>query len=167
MLILLALQAAAVQPAAIPERFSILAPPPAACRSPGPTSDDIVVCASPDGQRLSPSTDAAPSDRPRPSNMNLDGQGALDAFRPVCAARQAGCQVGVDVLGMGTAAVRLVQKLVAPNSCCEEPGEATDPFRLVGDVVGGVARSGRKKVDKSQRVAIDLSDPPPPAKIGS
>jgi len=165
MLILLALQVVVPQVALPPERFSILAPPLAACRAPGPASDDIVVCGATDAPRLPLPAERGPPSRPLPSNMNLDGMGALAASAPVCAAQQAGCQVGVDVLGMGTAAVRLIQKLVKPSSCCEDPGEATNPWQLVGDVVGGAAPAGRKKPDKSQRVAIDLSDPPPPAKI--
>ena len=57
------------------------------------------------------------------------------------------------------ALVRGVQKAVAPGSCCERPGEATDPLLLIGDAVKGVARSGKHKADRSKRVAIDLDDP--------
>jgi hypothetical protein len=162
LLLILALQAAAPAPAAAPERFSILAPPPPACRSPGPASDDIVVCATAESARLPLPDERGPPARPRQSNPDLDGQGALAGFAPVCAARQAGCQVGVDVLGAGTAAIRLVQKLVAPGSCCEDPGEGTNAFKLVGDTVGGIGKAFARKPEKANRVPIDLADPGPP-----
>jgi hypothetical protein len=163
MLILLALQAASPA-AAPPERFSILAPAAASpCRETLPADSDIVVCSTPiDPHRLPLPAERGPPDRPMPSNPNLDGAGALAAGgRGYCASMQSGCTTGVDIMGAGTAAIRLVQKLVAPDSCCEAPGEATDPFRLVGDVIGGAKRAG-KKTDKANRVAIDLSEPPPP-----
>jgi len=167
MLILLAVQAATavVNGPAPPERFSILAPPPAACRSPGPASEDIVVCASAESARLPLPEERGPPRRPLAANPYLDGRGAMAMDATPCAATQRGCQVGVDVFGAGTAAVRLIQKLVAPDSCCEAPGEATDAFALVGDAVGGVGRMFAKKPDKSNRVAIDLSAPPPAGRV--
>ena len=54
----------------------------------------------------------------------------------------------------------MVQKIVAPSSCCEEPGEATNIGLLGKDVANGIARAFRKKPDKTGRVAIALDDPP-------
>jgi len=149
-------------PAAAGERFSILAPQP--CRAtPQPSGPDIVVCATAENSaRFPEGVERAPPNRPLPSNPGLDGMGALNAVRPVCAARQEGCQTGVDVFGAGTAAIRLVQKLVAPDSCCEAAGDATNPFKLIGDAAGGLGRAFKKKPDTSSRVPIDLSEPTPP-----
>lgn len=132
-----------------PQSFSILHEP---CASSG---TEVVVCArKPD--RLPLPDERGPPDGPTPSNPDVTGTGAL---APVaCAARQRGCQVGVDVIGMGVAAVRLVGKLIDPDSCCEEPGEATNPVALVKDAIGAV----RKKPDKAGRVAIVLDAPPAP-----
>jgi len=158
--LLLALQAATAAPPAPPERFSILAPQP--CRAqPQQTGPDIVVCATAEtSARFPEGVPRDPPNRPLPSNPDLSGTGALAAAEPVCAARQAGCQTGVDIFGAGTAAIRLVQKLVAPNSCCED-GEATNPVKLIGDAAGGLGRAFRKKPDTSNRVPIDLSEPAP------
>ncbi len=157
MLILaLALQAA---PAPAPERFSILVPvadQPCTRAKPG---DDIVVCADALPAQALPLPAEAVSSRPVPVNRDLTGTGALAAEGTPCAARVGGCQTGVDLLGMGTALIRGVQKLVAPNSCCEEPGEATNPGKLIADVVGGAGKIGKAKPDKSRRVAIDLAEP--------
>ena len=159
-LLFLALQAAAStpappKPAPPPERFSILAPVAAAECRPRLPSDEIVVCADGESQRLPLPERGTPSG-PTASNRDLDGLGALNAARTPCATVQGGCQVGVDVFGAGTAAVRLIQKLIAPDSCCETPGEATNPFALVGDAVGGVGRVFAKKPDKSNRIPIPL-----------
>lgn len=156
LLLALALQAAA---APTPERFSILVPvadQPCGRRKP---DDDIVVCADALPEQTLPLPQEAVSTRPVPVNPHMTGTGALAAEGTPCAGRVGGCQVGVDMLGMGTALVRGIQKLVAPNSCCEEPGEATSAGKLIGDVVGGVGRIGKRKPDKSGRVAIDLSEP--------
>jgi hypothetical protein len=157
MLILaLALQAAA---APAPERFSILVPvadQPCGRRRPG---EDIVVCADALPEQTLPLPQEAVSTRPVPVNPHMTGTGALNAEGTPCAARVGGCPTAVDMLGMGTALIRGVQKLVAPNSCCEEPGEATSVGKLIGDVVGGVGKIGKHKPDKSARVAIDLSEP--------
>ncbi|GGB36913.1 hypothetical protein GCM10011380_27880 [Sphingomonas metalli] len=150
--VLLTLQAATpavrLPPPGPPERIVLL-------NCPKSTGDEVVVCGE--------STDALPpeergsKDRPRASNPDMTGIGALAAAAPVCGARQGGCASGVNLLGMGTAAVRLVGKLIDPDSCCDQPGEATSVGKLVGDV----AKAFRKKPDKSQRVAIDLDAPPP------
>jgi hypothetical protein len=131
-----------------PQSFSILHEP---CASNG---TEVVVCArKPD--RLPLPNDRGPPDGPTPSNLDLTGMGAL---APVpCAARQRGCQVGVDVIGMGVAAVRLVGKIIDPKSCCDEPGQATNPVALIRDVAGAV----RKKPDKAGRVRIVLDAPLP------
>lgn len=166
-LLLIALQA--TQPTAAagpPERFSILAPVPTApCRpkdAGADEQDDVVVCASPEAtQRLPLPAERGPSLRPRASNPDVSGAQALAAAAPVCAAQQGGCQTGVDVFGAGTAAVRLIQKLVAPGSCCEDAGESTNPLKLVGDMAGDVGRAFRGKRDTSDRMPIDLSEPAP------
>ncbi|MDP1028294.1 hypothetical protein Q5H91_13800 [Sphingomonas sp. KR1UV-12] len=124
---------------------------------PQPVGDEIVVCGAPETQRLPLPDDSGPPDRPMPSNPEVTGIGALAAADPVCAARQGGCQVGVDLFGMGTAAVRLVGKLIDPDSCCDTPGEATN----VGALIGDVAKAFRKKPDKTGRIAIALDAPPP------
>ena len=153
----LLLQAAPAAPP--PERFSILGP--VACPIlPDASGNDIVVCATAENaQRLPLPERRSPPDRPMPSNPNIDGKGALAAARTPCATLQGGCQTGMDVFGAGTAAVRLIQKLVAPDSCCEDAGEATNPFKLVGDMAGGIGRAFKRKPDTSNRVAIDLSEP--------
>ena len=155
-LLFLALQAATPAPAPPPERFSILAPVPTARCRPRLPDDDVVVCASGDSLRLPLPAERGPSSGSSASNRNLDGAGALAAMSTPCATVQGGCQVGVDVFGMGTAAVRLVQKLIAPSSCCEEPSEGTSVFALAGDAVGGVKRLVAKKPDKSKRIPIPL-----------
>ncbi len=68
--------------------------------------------------------------------------------------------MGVDVFGAGTAAIRLVGKLIDPDSCCERDGESTNPAMLIGDAIGGLKRAFGKKPDRSGRVAIPLDDPP-------
>ncbi len=85
--------------------------------------------------------------------------GALNAEDSPCATLVGGCQAGLDVFGMGTALVRGVQKLIAPGSCCEREGEATNPIMLVGDMVNGLGRSAGRKADRTRRVAIDLDEP--------
>jgi len=143
-----------------PQRFSILADPCARVRSQPGT--DVVVCGN--TVRESPSlplpAERGPPDKPIPSNPDMTGAGALAAENTPCAAVQRGCQVGVNVFAAGTGAVRLVQKVVAPNSCCEAPGEATDFGLLAKDVVGGVKRAFARKPDKSKRVTIPLDDGP-------
>lgn len=118
---------------------------------------EIVVCAAPDKPRLPLPDERGPPDGPR--RPTGDPRAALDAGDPgACALR--GCQVGVDILGAGTAAIRLVGKLIDPDSCCERPGESTSPGMLIGDAVGGLKRAFGRKPDKSGRLAISLDDPP-------
>lgn len=109
-----------------------------------------------------------PIDQPAGTNPDTNGVGAMNAEATPCSARQGGCQIGVDLFGGGTAAVRLIQKIVAPSSCCEAPGEATDIGLLAKDVAGavrkGVGKAFRKKPDTSNRVAIDLAAPSPRAR---
>lgn len=144
------------------QSWSILNDP---CTSGPPRkADEIVVC----GQgaqaepRLPLPGERGPPDRPMPSNPDVTGIGALNASVAPCATRSEGCTTGINIFGMGTALIRGVGKLVDPNSCCEEPGEATNPIKLVGDAVNGVGRAFRKKPDKTGRVAIRLDDLPPP-----
>lgn len=158
MILALLLQTAAPAPAVAAGdggRFSILVPvadQPCARRA----EDEILVCADALPSQALPLPMAAVSPRAGPVNRDLTGTGALAASATPCAARVGGCQVGVDTFGMGTAAVRLVQKLVAPGSCCEAPGEATSAGMLVRDMAHGVGGLFRGKPDKSGRVAIPL-----------
>lgn len=156
LIVALLLQAA---PPAVPAAHSILAPvanQPCTRRA---SDNEVVVCADPLPEQALPLPDEAVSTRPVPINRDMTGVGALAAERKPCATVVGGCQTGLDILGAGTALIRGVQKLVAPNSCCERPGEATNPFMLIGDVVGGAAKAGRRKPDKSKRTAIDLDEP--------
>jgi len=130
----------------------------------GRKPEEILVCgkgAQPD-PRLPLPGERGPPDRPMPSNPDVTGMGALNASIAPCATRSEGCTAGINILGMGTALIRGVGKLVDPNSCCEDPGEGTNPFQLVGDAVKGVGRAFRKKPDKTGRIAIRLDDLPPP-----
>ena len=154
LLLLLALQA---QPA--PDRFSILVPVANQPCTRSRAADEIVVCADPLPEQALPLPAEATSTRPVPVNPYITGVGALRAEATPCAGRVGGCQTGIDMLGMGAALVRGVQKLVAPNGCCEEPGEGTSAGKLVADAVSGIGKLGRRAPDKSARVAIDLSDP--------
>ena len=150
-LVLLA-QATAPSPAPPPplQSHSILHQP---CES---NETDVVVCAR-KPERLPLPGERGPPDRPMPSNPDVTGAGALASQAVPCSTLQGGCQVGVDIIGMGVAAVRLVGKLINPKSCCEQPGEATNPVALVKDVAGAF----RRKPDKSNRVLIMLDAPPP------
>jgi hypothetical protein len=143
------------------QRWSILADPCAAARG-GP--DEIVVC----GQgaaanpRLPLPEERGPPDRPSPSNPDRTGRGALAVSSAPCATRSEGCTTGVDILGGGTFLVRSVGKLIDPDSCCDEPGEATNPVGLVNDVGSVIKRTFEKKPDKSKRVPIPLDASPLP-----
>ena len=142
------------------QRWSILADPCASARTP----DEIVVC----GQGAQPAPrlplpeERGPPDRPMPSNPDVSGIGALNATVAPCVTRSEGCTTGINLLGGGTFLVRGIGKLINPDSCCEEPGEATNPVALINDIGGVFKRSFRKKPDKSRRVAIPLDDLPPP-----
>ena len=119
-----------------------------------PEGKDILVCAPVPDAPIPTPDGTGPA---RPVNPEMTGKGALAAEFTPCAARIGGCQVGFNVIGAGTALVRGIQTLVAPQSCCEEPGEAQNPFALAKDVAG-VFR-GKKK--HPERVAIPLDDAPP------
>lgn len=158
LIVVLALQAAAA-PSTVPVQHSILAPVAnQPCVRPS-GKNEVVVCADPLPDQTVPLPDEAVSTRPVPINRDMTGTGALAAQATPCATRVGGCQGGMDILGAATALVHGAQKLIAPGSCCERPGEATNPFMLVGDVVGGAAKATRRKPDKSKRVAIDLDEP--------
>lgn len=145
------------------QRWSILADP---CASAKTGEDNIVVCGSnAESARLPLPAERGPPDRPMPSNPEVTGMGALAATQSPCATLSQGCTTGVDLFGGGTALVRLVGKIIDPNSCCERPGEATNPALLAGDVARGIGKIFRKKPDKSNRVPIPLDDPLP-AKAG-
>lgn len=153
-LIALALQAGAASPTDdAPTRWSILADPCATART---GDEDIVVCATvAPTPRLPLPDERGPPDRPAPSNPDLSGSGALAAAAAPCATLSGGCQSGVDLGSMGVAVIRGVGKLIDPDSCCEEPGEATSVGLLVRDIGRGVKKIGRKK-DKRERIPIAL-----------
>ncbi|MEO5867948.1 MAG: hypothetical protein ABIS14_01280 [Sphingomonas sp.] len=166
--------AARAAPSALPvQSFSILVPiPNEPCvpprihpKDPGARGDDIVVCGRPLPSQKLPYRDEIVPDHPVPSNPDMSGAGASAATSPVCGARSGGCPAGIDMFGAGTALVRLVQKAVAPNSCCEDAGEGTNPIALAKDMVGGVTHAFRKKPDKSNRVSIPLDDAEPKGQI--
>lgn len=156
----LLLQAAAPAAPAPPERFSILVPVAnQSCARRGTVAPaDILVCADPLPEQALPLPAEATSPDARPVNRDVTGTGALAAASTPCAARMGGCQVGVDVFGGGTAVVRAIQKLVSPDSCCEEAGEATSPALLGRDAVNGVKRLFAEKPDHSGREPIRLDD---------
>ncbi|WP_066724513.1 hypothetical protein [Sphingomonas pituitosa] len=141
------------------QRWSVLADPCASAQTGG---DQVVVCGKGEqAPRLPLPGERGPPDRPIPSNPERTGIGALGAVPTPCAARVGGCQVGVDIFGGATTLVRGIGKIIDPDSCCEEPGESRNFFKLVGDAGKGVGRAFRKKPDKSKRVPIDLNDPVP------
>lgn len=157
LIVALLLQAAAPT---VPAQHSILAPVTnQPCVRRATDDDEVVVCADPLPEQALPLPSEAMSTRPVPVNRDMNGVGALNAERSPCATVVGGCQTGLDVFGAGTALIRGVQKLVAPNSCCERPGEATNPFMLAGDIASGIAKAGLRKPDKAKRVAIDLDEP--------
>ena len=166
-LLLLAAQAAVPAAPTEPVKFSILQPvanEPCVPRGKDKAAkdSDIVVCGHPLPSQKLPINE--PAERTG-ANPDMTGVGAMNAEGTPCNARQGGCQTGVDIFGGGTAAVRLVQKIVAPSSCCEAPGEATNIALLGKDIVKGVGKAFRKKPDKSNRVAIDLDAPPPTGRV--
>lgn len=138
MLALLLLQTAPPAAAAAPpERFSILVPtasqpcPPRAERR-GEEEGDVVVCATDMPAQTLPYPDEYVGSRPRPSNPELTGAGALAASATPCAATQWGCQVGFG------------QPLVAA---------------AVKGLVGLVKDATAKKPDRRGRVPIDIGEP--------
>jgi hypothetical protein len=166
LLLLLAAQSAipAASPAAAPTSFSILQPvPDEPCVRRGAKDsnpEDIVVCGQPLPSQALPYPNEVVLDEPRPSNPDLRATRALDLSTPSCATVQSGCNVGVNIFGGATQLVRLVQKAIAPDSCCERPGEASSLGMLLVDAAHWVGRAFRKKPDKSRRVSIPLEDPP-------
>lgn len=173
-LLLLAAQATPIESTPVPAtepaptRFSILEPvatePCVRRGKDGKTSnnpDDIVVCGKPLLSQKLPLPNEVVPDGPVPVNPYLTGTGALAAeTNTPCAARQKGCTTGIDIFGGATQMVRTIQRIVAPDSCCERPGEGSNFIMLAGDVVKGVGKAFRKKPDKSKRVAIALDDTP-------
>lgn len=135
-----------------PERFSILDDP-----CPASTEAEVVVCGRQPAPRLPSGAERGPLNGPRRATGDPRA-GLENAGNGACVVR--GCQVGVDVIGMGVAAVRLVGKIIDPNSCCEA-GEATDPAMLARDIFRGGKRALGGKPDRSGRVAIALDAPPP------
>lgn len=136
-LVLLAQAAAAEVPAAAPaapapQRWSILVPVPAERCKPRAPEADVVVCAGALPSQRLPYPDDVPSDRPRPSNPNLTGLGALAALPTPCAVRTEGCQVG-----FGPPILPIAKWLI------DRVGEAV-----------------KAKPGKGQRVPILLDDPP-------
>lgn len=95
----------------------------------------------------------------RGANREMSAGQALALQSTPCAARIGGCQVGVNVFGPPTMLVRVIQKLVNPNSDCCEGGDATNPLSLVRDAASGVKAAFKRKVDTSNRVPIPLDDP--------
>lgn len=147
--------AATASASAPPKVWSIKADPCASART---GTADIVVCGKiAPSPRLPLPDERGPPDHPAPSNPYMNGTGALAAAEPVCAATIGGCPGGVDLFGGATFLVRAVGKAIDPNSCCDEPGEATNPAMLIRDI----ARVFKKK-DKRPRIPIPLDDSPLP-----
>lgn len=166
-LLALALQAATAprDPAPVvppvPQRFSILT---AECASPAPNGDIVVCKRGPDGQRL-PLRDERDPAPGRGANPEVSGAQSLALQGTPCAARQGGCQVGVNILGPPVMLIRAITKLVNPaNECCEGDG-ATNPMGLARDAVHGVKGMFARKPDKRGRVAIALDEPAPSGRI--
>ena len=173
LLLLIAQAAAPVAPAPAPTSFSILQPvgnEPCVRRGkddkPEGEPGDIVVCGKPLVSQKLPYPNEVVLDEPKPSNPYLNGTGAMAVEDSTpCSAVQRGCTTGIDIFGGGTQVVRLIQKAIAPNSCCEEPGEGSSIALLGRDAIKGVGKAFRKKPDKSNRVAIPLDDAPPKSVI--
>lgn len=150
-----------VQTADGSQRWSVLADP---CAADGRGGEDVLVCGrrAAETPRLPLPDERGPPDRPMPGNPDVSGAGALAMTSAACATQSEGCTVGIDLLGGGTALIRLIGKAIDPDSCCEEPAEAKDPIRLVSDIDASIGRAFKKKPDKSRRVPILLDDLPPP-----
>ena len=141
----MALQAAAVPAAGpgsqdVPKRFSILMPQPCASRDDPPQDEkaqaesaDIVVCADGKSSQSLPLPEEAGPPPGRGANRELSAAKVLALEGTPCAARQGGCTVGF--------------------------GPPIMP------VIGALAKAAKaafaRKPDKSNRVAIDLSEPTP------
>lgn len=157
-MLILAILLQAAAPVA-PERHSILAPVGDQPCVRNAEQGEVVVCADPLPAQALPFPNEAVSPRPRPVNHDMRGIGALASESDPCASRLGGCPVGFNILGPVVALVRGVQTAIAPGSCCERPGEGTDPFMLIGDAVKGVAGAGKHKRHQLRREPIDLDDP--------
>ena len=145
-LLLLLLGQADVAPASSkPEStsWSILAPVgnepcrPADVKPVPGEDDDIIVCAQPIPSQKLPYPNEVVLNRPKPSNPDMTGIGALAAESEPCATRMAGCTVGFGppIVPMIVGAVDAAKSLFA------------------------------KKPDKTGRVPIRLDDPPPTGKL--
>lgn len=169
LLMLLAAQAATPAPAVAPTSFSILVPVEneRCARGKGQSEPgDIVVCGGrPLPSQKLPYPEQIVPDSPQPSNPDLRGTTAMALEETPCAGRSGGCAGGIDLFGAGTTLVRLARKAVAPGSCCEREGEATNIAMLGADIVKGVGHAFRKKPDTSKRVAIDLDAPQPTGRV--
>ncbi|RYD65797.1 MAG: hypothetical protein EOP58_06750 [Sphingomonadales bacterium] len=140
------------------QRWSLMSDPCASARVEG----EVVVCGAStaaESPRLPLPGERGPPDRPMPSNPDVTGIGALAASTPPCATRSEGCTTGVDIFGGATFLVRAIGKVIDKDSCCEEPGEATNFGGLLRDI--GKTFHKKEKVDKSNRVPIPLNDPAP------
>ena len=134
----IALQAAAVPAggpgtADVPQRFSILTPQPCAPQEGKPQGDktDIVVCADGTSSQSLPLPDEAGPPAGRGSNRELSAAKVLALEGTPCAARQGGCTVGF--------------------------GPPIMP--IIGALAKAAKSAFARKPDKSNRVAIDLSEP--------
>lgn len=114
-----------------PERFSILVPVPGEPCLPGPAPDEVVVCGKSLPSQKLPYPNEIDANRPRPSNPELTGHGALAAMNTPCAATSGGCAGGLPIIPMALALGKALVKAVTP------------------------------KPDKSKRVPIPLDDPAP------
>ncbi|RYE04366.1 MAG: hypothetical protein EOP61_00905 [Sphingomonadales bacterium] len=143
------------------QSWSILADPCADGNARKP--DEITVCAqsAQAEPRLPLPGERGPPDRALPSNPDISGTDALAATAPPCATLSQGCTTGMDIFGGATFLVRALGKVIDKDSCCEEPGEATNIGLLIRDTVSAAKKVGRKKPGKSNRVAIPLDDPAP------
>lgn len=170
LLLILAAQVATAPPVAGPvdpakAKWSILEPvgtepcvPHGKAQAKG---EDIIVCGRPLPSEKLPYPNDVVLDRPKPSNPNMTGAGALAVEDSTpCSSVQRGCTMGVDLFGGVTQVARAVQKVFSPGSCCEEPGESRNMMKLGKDIAHGVGGAFRKKPDKSGRVAIALEDQP-------
>ncbi|GAA0732574.1 hypothetical protein [Sphingomonas japonica] len=136
------------------QRWSVLAEP---CATEPSEDEDIVVCGrAGSAYRLPLPGERPPPNRPLPSNPDATGAGALAATRAPCGTLSQGCTTGVDLFGGATFLVRAVGKLVDPDSCCEEPGEATNPVKLLSDVGTLVGIGKKREKVEGERVPIPL-----------
>lgn len=156
LIVVLLLQAVAP---AVPGRHSVLVPVVTQPCMRRPAADEVVVCADPLPAQTLPAPDEAISSTPLPVNRDMTGIAALHSEADPCSATIWGCGAPLNLLGMGTAVVRGVQKLIDPGSCCDDPHEATDHYRLARDVSVGLSQFGKRKPAKARREAIDFDEP--------